>query len=525
MLLGHPLHITTWLPRPWTQKPDPSRLHFEALVSLTRDHRQEYTNSLRRGTVDCGLNGSACRPFHDITFGFRCPADCRDVKIYSPETIGDIEYNYRSIVVGGSAASDDESSPVYRGDSFICAAAIHAGITNNYRGGSGVVSLIGERNNFQASEANGILSLNFTPTFPLSFTFSKESGGNTLLCRDPRWILLFITVTFTVTISMLTTTPSVFFGIIFVSVYFCVALASDPPDFESFLDVISSAFRGFLPAVFVGLVIYHFCILRTLNRLTAQVEKTFLWVGGCWLGALNNFTFDKLPIQRLTPHDLRQPGAVLTLAIIVLTISAIAISQAWAFRIEGRLLKYLAFYACIGLFLITTMSIPNMNIRIHHFVLALLLLPGTALQTRPSLFYQGLLVGLLISGIARWGFDSILQTSTDLFGDDFGSPIPKVDVPTISSSDHSITFSLTNIIQGYNSMSILVNDVERFRGSEDQDSDTFTWTRYKPGEPEYFRFAYVKYGIARESSVGRFTNPGIWEVDGTWIPPAPKSVD
>ena len=479
----------------------------------------------RRGSVHCGRNGSACRPFHDSPFAFRCPADCRDAKIYSPETIGDMEYNYRSIVVGGTAASDNESSPAYRGDSFICAAAIHAGIMNNYRGGSGVVSLVGERNDFQASEANGVSSLNFTPTFPLSFTFSRETEGNAFLCGDPRWALLLITVVFTVTISLSTTTPSVFFGVICVSIYFCVALASDPPDFESYLNVISSAFRGFLPAVFVGLVIYHFCILRTLNRLRAQIDKTVLWLGGCWLGALNNFTFDKLPLQRLTPHDLRQPGAIFTLAIIVLVISAIAISQAWAFRIEGRLLKYLAFYACIGLSLIALMSVPSMNVRIHHFVLALLLLPGTALQTRPSLLYQGLLVGLFISGIARWGFDSILQTPADLFGDNFDSSIPQVGEPTISSSDNSITFSLTNITKGSNGMSILVNDVERFRGPEDQGSDTFTWMRDRPGETEYFRFAYVKYGIARESSVGRFTNPGIWEVDGTWIPPAPKSAD
>lgn len=134
-------------------------------------------------------------------------------------------------------------------------------------------------------------------------------------------------------------------------------------------------------------------------------------------------------------------------------------------------------------------------------------------------------MGLFINGIARWGFDSILQTSVDLFGDDFGSPIPQIDMPNISSSDNSITFSLRNISHGYNSMSILVNDVERFRGSKDYNEEFFTWKRYKPEEPECFRFAYVKYGISRETFVGKFTNTGIWKIDGTWIPPEPKSAD
>lgn len=443
--------------------------------------------------------------------------------ILSPETIGDTEYNYRSMVIGGSKIVENRSLSIYRGDSFICGAAIHAGIFSNYHGGSGVVSLAGEHNNFPSVDANGILSLNFTPSFPLSFTFLREIGGNTAQCSDPRWYLLAITVFFTITVSTLTTSPAVFFGVTSVSTYFCVALASDPPDFENYLDVVSSAFRGFLPAAFVGFVIYYFCIHYTLNRLTAQIEKTLLWVGGCWLGALNNITFDRLPLQRLTPRDLKQPGATLTLTIIVLAICSVAIFQVWVFRIEGRLSRYLTFYACLGLLISALIAVPNMHVRIHHYILALFLLPGTTVQTRPSLFFQGLLVGLFINGIARWGFDSILQTSIELFGDDFNSSIPQMIKPSIDSSNNSITFSLRNISIGYDSMSILINDVERFRGSEDHDEDIFTWKRHKAVEPEYFRFAYVKYGFAKGSSIGKFTKPGTWAPDGNWIPPELES--
>ena len=479
---------------------------------------------LRRGSTFCGVDASNCRPFHDVKFAFRCPADCRGTIISSPETIGDKEYNYRSIVVGGSTIVANSSLPIYRGDSFICGAAIHAGIFSNHDGGSGAVSLLGEHNDFPAIESNGISSLNFTPSFPLSFAFLNDANGNTAQCNDPRWRLLAITVLFTVTVSIFTTSPSVFFGSSFVSIYFYVALASDPPDFENYMSVVSWAFRGFLPAVFVGLVIYHFCIHHSLNHLTAQIEKTVLWLGGCWLGALSNFTFERLPIQRLTLHDFQQPGATLTVVMIVLAVLLIALFQAWAFRIEGRMPRYLTCYTCLGLLILALMAIPHTNIRIHHYILALLLLPGTTLQTRPSLLYQGLLVGLFFNGIARWGFDSILQTPRELFGDDFDSPIPQIAIPIVDSINNSITFSWSDMQSGYDGMSVLVNDVERFRGSEDHNEDSFTWTRYKEAVPEYFRFAYVKYGLLAESSVGKFTKPGTWESDGTWIPPEPGPV-
>lgn len=182
-----------------------------------------------------------------------------------------------------------------------------------------------------------------------------------------------------VTVSIFTTLLLVFFCSTFVNIYFYVALASDPPDSEDYMSVISWAFRGFLPAVFVGVVIYHFCIHHILNHLTARIEKTILWLGGCWLGTSSNLTFGRLPIQRLTLHDLQQPGAMVTVVIIVLAVLVIAIFQAWVFKIEGRISRYLTFYACLGLLLLALMAIPHMNVGIYHYILVLLLLPGTTL--------------------------------------------------------------------------------------------------------------------------------------------------
>ena len=437
--------------------------------------------------------------------------------------MGDKTYNYRNMVVGGPITTAGANISIYRGDSFICGAAIHAGILSNSDGGGGVVSLVGENHGFPAIDANGILSLNFTPSFPVSFTFLEDPSGASIQCRDPRWRLVLITVLFTVTVSIFTNSPSAFFGSTFVAIFFCVALASDPPDFEKHMSVVSWAFRGFLPAAFVGLVIYYFCVHYTLNNLSAQIEKTVLWLGGCWLGASSNLTFEKLPIQRLTPHDLQQPGAILTLVTIVSIIFLIAIFQAWTLRIEGRLPRYLAFYACIGLLILALTTIPYTNVRIHHYILALILLPGTTIQTRPSLLYQGLLVGLFINGIARWGFDSILQTPGELFGNAYNSPVPQIANSSVNSSISSIALSWNYTKSGFDGISVLINDVERFRAPEGQIIDSLNWTRRKEAEPEYFRFAYVKYRNLGDVSIGKFTKPAIWGSDGAWIPPEPEA--
>ena len=58
--------------------------------------------------------------------------------------------------------------------------------------------------------------------------------------------------------------------------------------------------------------------------------------------------------------------------------------------------------------------LPNLQLRVHHYIIALALMPGTAWPTRLSAIYQGLLLGLFLNGIAAFGFDSILQTAADV---------------------------------------------------------------------------------------------------------------
>ena len=466
---------------------------------------------------NCGLNGDDCRPFNGSGFPFRCPADCRSYRLLNPRAVGNETVSYRPLVIGGTV--DDGDDAVYRGDSYICGSAVHAGVVSNDAGGCGVVTLRGRGENFVGSKRHGITSLDFDSYFPLSFSFLDEVECQ---AKDMRWPLLAISVVFTTILSLLTASPRLFFFTSFIGIFWHVGLASDPPRHSSIPDLISTVLGRFLPAMFCAWVMYdRMGVRRTLGGLTAQVEKTVLWLGGCWVGALENYTFSHIPISRLSSHDLeQQPGARGALAAVIIVLFFVACTQIYFFRQEGRLTKYLRLYGLFVLAIVVCLVLPDLNLRLHHYVVALLLLPGTSLQMRPSLLYQGILVGLFINGVARWGFDSVLQTDLALQGDaQHGSLLPRVLEPDVRLGDNTSTIAfrwedppeLT-----YDGVSVLVNDVERYRAYYDDGdaaADTFEWSRNADlGLNEYFRFGYVSGRQGLD-----YTKAGVWTADGKWV--------
>ncbi|CZT21647.1 related to LCCL domain protein [Ramularia collo-cygni] len=480
----------------------------------------------------CGIDGNGCRPFANSTLAFRCPADCHKQITSHHHAVGDQDIRYKPILVGGPTEShtgfEDSilNNAIYRSDSFICASAVHAGFISDTTGGCGVLTLTGEQPSFTGSTHHGLTSLGFDSYFPHTFAFLKSTTTN---CPDLRWPALAPTLTFTILLSLFTTSPSIHFWSIFPALFFHVALISDPPSQTTFPSLLSKALGRFLPACFCAWVTYKYTIHRSLQNLTAQFEKTILWVGAAWIGALNNYTFDRIPIQRLTAHDLRaQPGAIPALIIIVGGIFTIALGQAWAFRVEGRMPRYLAIYGIFVGSICFMVMLPGLNLRIHHYILGLVLLPGTAFQNRPSLVYQGLLVGLFVNGVARWGFASILETDGALLqGDHKGSALPQVEVLRAGMGNISFGFGEVPLWDEkkkgvrYDGVSVLVNDVERFRGFGGEGRNgalEWLWERHVVGDvegrvlPEYFRFAYMS-----GSAVWDYTKAGKWDVEGRWI--------
>ncbi|KAF9734469.1 hypothetical protein PMIN06_002415 [Paraphaeosphaeria minitans] len=465
---------------------------------------------------ECGIDGINCHPFSNSSFSFNCPAKCASVKVLNPRAVGPLDVNYRSLVIG------DET---YRGDSFICASAIHAGVISN-NGGCGRVTLLGRRDNYSSVERHGIRSIPFDSYFPLAFTVTSDFS---IKCpSDPRNALLFLDILVTALLSIFTASPTVFLPI-FIIVFAHVAFASDPPSASYrnttvLPDHIASFAKRLLPALFCAVIIYRTTVRRTLHGLTAHVEKTFLWLGGFFFGALSNYTFDWIPIQRLTAHDLeQQPGAKVALAMILVVLVAIIAGQIYYFWLEGRLLRYLALY---GLFLsgiLVCLTIPGVSLRIHHYIIGLLLLPGTSMQTRPSLVYQGILLGLFVNGIARWDFDSVLQTTADLRGDGkFDSALPELLEPILSGTVEGLVASFQwatppAVVDG---ISVLVNDVERSRqffSDAEDGAKGFEWTRpVEEALNEYFRFGYVRGGRALDyTKAGTLFGNGTWSMAGS----------
>lgn len=474
----------------------------------------------------CGLDGNNCRPFENSNMAFVCPGECASRWVLNPRAVGAQEINYRPFIIGGPPEDHPEEKAVYRGDSFICGAAVHAGVIDKSTGGCGVVSLVGRNQNYSSTTRHGITSIGFDSYFPQTLEF--KSG---ISCKivDPRWSLLIVSLLYTIPISVFTSSSLLFFWTIFTGIFIHVGFASDPPNHSSITGLASNLIGKFLPAAFCAFVIYRYCVKRTLFGMKAHIEKTILWLGGCWLGALSNYTLDWIPIQRLNAHDLKQqPGAPLALAIIILILLGTVVQQIRNFRVEGRLPKYLAIYGMFVGAILLSLALPGLNLRIHHYILGLLLLPGTSMQTRPALLYQGLLVGLFINGIARWGFDSVLQTSSELQGDaQHNSALPILLEPVISlgmtTSNISFSWSLPPVL--YDGFSVLVNDVERFRGFVDQGygvNRSWVWERERGlNVPEYFRFGYMSGNQGWD-----YSRAATWLADGSWIDmePGPSRV-
>lgn len=460
---------------------------------------------------ECGLDGIDCRPFSNKSLAFRCPVGCKDVKVLNSRLVGASEVIFKPLVVGG---------PEYRGDSFICASAIHAGIISDGSGGCARLTRIGQRENFPSSQGNGIESIGFDSYFPMAFTMSEDSG---IHCGpgEFRGFLLFISILFTSLLCIFNTSERYFF-VIFVAIFIHVGMVSDPPgastyNTSTFPDHISQLAARLLPAMFCAVVVYKSTVSRTLANIQAPFEKTALWLGGFWFGALSNLTFEWIPITRLTAHDLEQrSGAKLVLTFIIIAISFIVVQQAYSVWLEGRLMRYLFIYGVFISGILFCLMIPGVEFRLHHYVLALLLLPGTSIQTRPSLLYQGILLGLFVNGIARWGFASILETPDSLRLDGgFDSLIPSVTASVVDMEHIDFSWAHPPSGPAFDGISILVNDVERYRSffaEMPSSEDKFTWRRKTDMNlPEYFRFGYVEKGLALD-----YSGTGIWFSNGTW---------
>ena len=189
---------------------------------------------------------------------------------------------------------------------------------------------------------------------------------------------------------------------------FSQPIANPPP--------IDSAFASFLPALFCAYAFWRLAYRFTMEAFKrAPIEASVWYLAPFWTGVLANLTLDKIPIDRLVASDIAsRPGALTALIIIIIILIVIVLNQVRVIRKTGWLPYYFGWYLLGGLVVVVISQLPGLELRIHHYIIAMVLIPGTAFPTRLSAIYQGFLLGLFLNGIAAFGFDSILQTAADV---------------------------------------------------------------------------------------------------------------
>lgn len=293
----------------------------------------------------CGLGAANCKPFDSKELYIRCPALCdRGGWTYSAINVGNRRVKHTGFEIGGGELHDGELlSYPYRADSFACGAAVHAGVVSPFVGGCAKVSMSGAQDSFKSR--NGRYgtdpSVEFDSFFPSSFNFKQLVDGFSSRCYDPRIPVVIINIILSLPVFFLY--ESIYgYWIITVVGYWTLVLFLDPPLIvnpyapETAYELLSLGFQRMLPLGFVLYVLWKCSVKRTLSNGSPLVT-VLCWFPTFWLGVMNNVTFDRLPVDRLTLSDLKeQAGAIAAVGSIITVIVVCAIIQASLLTLEIR---------------------------------------------------------------------------------------------------------------------------------------------------------------------------------------------
>lgn len=430
----------------------------------------------------CGLNAKDCGPFENKEYIIRCPALCdRGGWTYSAIAVGDKRVKYTGYEIGGGRREDkgnkgDISYP-YRSDSFPCGSAVHAGIVSPFHGGCARLSMTGPQTSFPSRKGayRTGFSIAMESFFPGSYTFKDIKDGITSGCYDPRTAVVVVNIIMGYPVWYMYDSI-IGYWIINMIGFWTLTLALDPPlltdphDPASVYELFSVGFQRLLPLSFILYVLWKAAVKRTLE-FGSPLAKVLLWYPTFWLGVMNNVTFDRLPVDRLTAKDLKeQAGAMTAVGSIAATILTCAIIQAYSLWKSGRFQKYFKIYISFIGGLVFLGSLTGLNLRIHHYILGMILVPGCATRGSSAYLFQGILIGLVLSGVARWDFASIVETNVALLRGEAGGRLSPPMFEYNADTPHIVRWNMplnntevdiTGKIDGY---SLLLNDIEVYVG-------------------------------------------------------------
>lgn len=498
----------------------------------------------------CGRDAKNCGPLDNDEYMIRCPALCdRGGWTYSAIAVGDQRVKYRGYEIGGGPVDPDSGSEYlshpYRSDSFACASAVHAGVVSPLFGGCARLSMEGPQSSFPGKVGKfGHLSVTFDSFFPGSFSFKEIRDGINSGCLDPRIIVVILNILLGFPVFYLCDSL-IGYWIITIVAYWTISLALDPPrlidphDPATLYELISEGVQRLLPLCFVLYVEWKCAVKRTLED-GSPLAKILLWYPTFWIGVMNNITFDRLPVDRLTAKDLKeQAGAMTAVGSIAATIITCAVIQAYSLWKSGRFRKYFKIYVAIITGLVILACMPGLTLRVHHYILGMILAPGCATRGRSAYLFQGILIGLIVSGVSRWDFASIVETDFALLRGEAGSLLGPPRFVFDAQFPHKIAWSLdsnstTENPENINGYSLLLNDFEVYVGTETSiDLDLLlqddvllsSMLRDFPSQSNGSTKLYLR--VARASTEqpdtdrGDYTNAGVLEwPEGIWHEPS-----
>lgn len=586
--------------------------------------------------VNCGIDAAYCLIPPSETFSFRCPAGTLSAILQNPRTIGPLQVAYVPLIVGGGP----DSNSTYRGDSFLCQSAVHAGIFSDTYGGCASIISTGIRTNFTESTQNGVSSTKFESTFPISYIFDKTKIIPN--CRDLKWDILALNMCFSALFILLfgggwhegkllperqkehkrkvsatlggegdggvaddasersspqieetslyiqhvtsdgvqeansRTTTSVLslesspasasgkgdsktevkwpwrrlfgaqllFWVLSCIGFWHISLASNtrrpiPP--------VADVFADFLPYLFVLGIFWRFTFLQFLPWFDSMPIERLIWIWPAfWTGTLYNDIFNQVPIDQLTPTSIsRRPGATTAVILLACIILILFMYQMWSLWRHRVLLPFIAGYSAGLVSIVILTPLTRLQLRLHHYIVGMILLPLAALPNRFSTVMAFILLGIMSDGVSRFGFDSILQNSADLLRDGIrGTGVPQFNmdlynttfesnITRFANSDQTfLTLTVSwnpipsDLKQSWVGFSVIVDDVVRYVGPSTNYSFVIqksslaprtnaTYPFYLASVPHFFRVAYVN-SFDSTSAVGDYSSVGTILAGGFW---------
>ncbi|KAI9349534.1 hypothetical protein BDR26DRAFT_852314, partial [Obelidium mucronatum] len=356
----------------------------------------------------CGDVGSVnCEPFTQ-SLAVRCPANCLNQLAWTPIYFAGSAVQYKPYVVGGAGN-------LYRGDSWICGAAIHSGVLSNSEGGCVVANLVPSAGDtYSGSKQNGITTYSFNSTYPASLTFQNIPPGGSGYCTDLGFYAEGLFFPLLLLLPFLNVTRRHFYWCTLVWAYLFWTFVS--PDTGKSNRDIQYSLGSLLPALAVLYVVYSQVSKVTLPKPSQFPLESALWIGCLWIGfhidlistyisPLSTLSFDSKMFANAS-------SAALLITILVI-VGVLILSFFYMHFKQDTLFPYIYGYLGFWGIYASLPKIVGLSIHMHHYLTGILLLPPTRIQSRLALTCQGLLLGMTVQGVLKFGFDSPFDTALE----------------------------------------------------------------------------------------------------------------